>query len=602
MINLLNKINCCGCNVCVDACPHKAISFKEDEEGFWYPHINTVFCIECNICDKVCPMKSNGNKIMRYESPIVYAAYTKDESIRMDSTSGGIHSTLALKKLAQKAYIGGAIFNQDHTVSHILSNRIEDLELIRSSKYLQSNAEGIYKQIKEILKCGEEVFFCGTPCQIQALYQFLNKDYTNLTTCDFICRGVSSPKVFLSYIKMLEKQYKAPVTKIKFKAKEWGWHNFSMRVHFANNKIYCKDRWHDLFFIGYLQNGGFVRPSCYECKFKGFPKKADITLGDFWGIEHIDKNMDQDKGTSLIMINSEKGAKLFESIKNEIKWKEFTLENAKKGNPAIEKPLERAAINRELFFQDIDRYNFSQIAKKYFFKRTYNAFLSRLKNKIGNYFYLLNQLRIGIQPIKKSFASIKTFVDINIRSTNVIKGISFPFQNYEGSIVQLDENSQLILKAKLELGVKQVRKSRKETRLLLEKNSQMIVDGAFKIYTNAYIRVIKNGKLIIHGGFINENVQIICGETIEIGHECAIGRDVIIRSYDGHKILGNNVSASIYIGNHVWIGQRAMILKGVTIGDGAIIAAGAIVTKNVPPYSIAAGIPAKIIKTNIKWE
>lgn len=198
---------------------------------------------------------------------------------------------------------------------------------------------------------------------IKALHLFLRKDYENLITCDFVCRGVNSPKVFLSYMKMLEKEFKSTATNIKFKAKDEGWHNFSMRVKFANGKEYCKNRWQDLFFIGYLQNGVFTRPSCFACRFKGFPRTSDITLADFWGIENIDPSMDQDKGTSLVMINSPKGMKLFESIKEQIEWKEFSYEEALKENPAIENSLNRPDTNREIFFNDIDKLPYYKVAQ-----------------------------------------------------------------------------------------------------------------------------------------------------------------------------------------------------------------------------------------------
>lgn len=604
MLSFIDKIDCCGCNACGDICSHNAISFIDDNEGFWYPHVDMELCIDCGLCEVVCPIISNQIKILRFEKPIVYGAFSKNEEIRIDSTSGGLFSTMALKKLADGAYIGGAVYNEDHTVSHVLCNRTESLEFMRSSKYLQSNSIGVYRQIKFLLRKGEEVFFCGTPCQVHALYNFLKKDYPNLTTCDFICRGVNSPKVFLSYMSMLEKKYKAKATEIKFKAKEWGWHNFSMKVCFDNGKKYCKDRWHDLFFIGYLQYGGFARPSCYQCKFKGFPRKSDITLGDFWGIEYIDKTMDQDKGTSLVLINSEKGKSLFDHIKNDIEWKEFTLEEAKQGNSAIELSLDAPIANRNDFFRDIDKMSFDKVARKYFFKQNNISFIRHIKIKLGYYYYLFSLLCKGIQPIRFSLSSIKTFIRINLGSDNVKKNREFLFQNYANSIVQLNKTSQLILHDYLEMGVKQVRKSGKETRLLLENNSQMLIDGYFRMYAGSYIRIVENGKLIVHGGFINENVQITCGDTIEIGRDCAIARDVIIRSYDGHRILDGRkkISASIYIGNHVWIGQRAIILKGVKIGDGAIIAAGSIVTKDIPSHALAAGVPAKVIKENVKWE
>ena len=504
MFKLINKVDCTGCNVCGDICPHNAISFVNDKEGFWYPHINMELCVDCGLCNAVCPVISDQTKIQRFEVPIVYAAYSKDEKIRIDSTSGGVHSMLALNKLANHAYIGGAIYNEDHTVSHILSNKFNDLEAIRSSKYLQSYSLGIYRQIKEKLNNGNEVFFCGTPCQVHALYNFLKKDYNKLTTCDFICRGVNSPKVFLSYMKMLEKQHQAKATKIKFKAKEWGWHNFSMKVCFENGKVYCEDRWHDLFYIGYLQYGGFARPSCYQCKFKGFPRKADITLGDFWGIEHIDKTMDQDKGTSLVLINSEKGKQLFEDIKKNIEWKEFTLKEAKQGNSAIEESLIASSANRKSFFDDIDKLPFDKVAKKYFFKIDNTSLGFKIKVRLGYCYYLCSLLYKGIRPIKHSLSSINTFIKINLTSKQVKRNIELPFQNNLKSIVQLDKNAQLILRAKFEMGVRQVKKSRKETRLLLESNSQMVVDGFFRVFSGSYIRVIKGGKLIIHGGIINE--------------------------------------------------------------------------------------------------
>ena len=165
---------------------------------------------------------------------------------------------------------------------------------------------------------------------------------------------------------MLERQYGAKATEIKFKNKKWGWHNFSMRVNFENGKEYCKDRYHDSFFIGYLQSGNFSRPSCYSCKFKGFPQKADITLADFWGIENIDKSMDQDKGTSLIMINSEKGKALFDEIKDSIIWREFTIDQAVAENQALLHSAKALKDDRAEFFTDLDKYPFEVVAKRYF--------------------------------------------------------------------------------------------------------------------------------------------------------------------------------------------------------------------------------------------
>lgn len=598
MIAITDKVNCCGCNACGDVCPCGAISFKSDYEGFWYPQVDESQCVDCRLCEQVCPIIDQADFIERYNEPQVYAAYTKDEAIRIDSTSGGVHSMLANKMFDKEAFVGGAVYNQDYTVSQIITDKRERLPEIRSSKYLQSNASSVYKAIDTRLKEGKNVFFCGTPCQVQALYKVIGKDYKNLVTADFICRGVNSPKVFLSYMDMLEKKYGSRATDIKFKSKEKGWHNFSIRVRFENGKVYSKDRWHDLFFIGYLQYNNFVRPSCYDCKFKSFPQKADITLADFWGIEKLDPTMDQDKGTSMVMINSDKGAELFDTIKGDIIYKEFSQKEASSGNPAMNHSLTSVFGTREKFFSDLDKMPFDKLAIKYF--PNGNGL-----PELNKYMKIFDKIKNRIKDLGLSIPSWATFIRYNFFSSQVRKGINTPLLNQKYTVIQLDSDSRLILNNRVKVGVKQVKKSRLETRILLEKGATMQVDKPFSIYAGCYVRVIGGGSLHIKGGgFINENVQITCGDKIEIGDGCFIGRDVIIRSYDAHQILkeGYQVSAPIKIGNKVWIGQRAIILKGVTIGDGAIIAAGSVVTKDVPSHSIVAGVPARVIEQDVEWK
>ena len=556
-------------------------------------------CENCGLCDHVCPIITKSH-FPRFSEPRTFGAYNRDESIRLDSTSGGIHSALAKIIYAENGYVSGAIYNDDHSVSHIVSNRAEDLPKIRSSKYLQSNSQGIYKEIKSLIKSGQRVLFCGTPCQVHALNNYLGREYDNLITCDFICRGVNSPKVFLSYMKMIEQEYGAKATEIKFKSKKWGWHNFSMRITFDNGEEYCKDKSHDLFFIGYLQSGNFARPSCYDCQFKGFPQQADITLADFWGIDHIDPEMDQDKGTSLILIHSNKGLEFFEHIKQDIVWKEYPFKDVLVGNPMSNSSIIDENNNREAFFEDLNRLPFDIVAKRYFIiparrKKMATSIerIARIPTKIINL----------VAEKGLSLSAWKTYLSVNLFSPRVERKGRY-FNNNKHVITQFDAGSKLQLNAWMDVGIPQVKASKRETRIWLEKGSVMTVNGRFCVNAGSYIRVCENSQLILNGGFMNEGVQIICGASIVIGRDCAIGRDVIIRSYDGHFVCDDDyqVAKPIIIGEHVWIGQRAMILKGVSIGDGAIVAAGAIVTKDVPAHAVVAGNPARVIRGNVNWK
>lgn len=593
MIDLKRNEDCCGCNACEQVCPKKCIAMKTDGEGFWYPHIDMDLCIDCSLCEKVCPEINKKQYTERFDTPRVFAAYHTDEHIRLDSTSGGVFSALANQMFDQGGYVGGAVYNPDHTVSHIVTpdrNRLDDL---RSSKYLQSDTGTLYNDIKSLLKAGEKVLVCAAPCQIAALYTVLGKDYDNLITCDFICLGVNSPKVFLKYMDMLERRNGAKASKIKFKNKTYGWHRFSMKVDFENGKSYCKDRYTDSFFIGYLREKNFSRPACYECSFRDMPRKADITLADFWGIEKIDPTMDQDKGTSLVIVNSEKGMRYFGSLGDILVKKEFTLEDAQKENRALTTSLTPRSNNREEFFTALDKYPFEKVAKKYFSKESSFSKYKGKARKIGSFFSMMGfSIPAWWKFFKYTFTSAKV-----IRRGNT--GI-FPLSH---TCIELRKKAQLVLNQNLILGYKQVKSSRMETRLLIEEEGRMEVNGAFTVYAGSYIRVVKGGRLIVEGGFINEGCQITCASRTVIGKGCTIGRDVVIRDYDGHTIdlPGYEISKPIHIGEHVWIGNRAMILKGVTVGDGAIIAAGALVTTDVPPRTVVAGVPARVIKENINW-
>lgn len=365
MIKIREKKECTSCSACYNICPKNAIVMEEDKEGFKYPVVDEEKCIQCGLCTKVCPMINNRLELNRKERPEVYAAWSKDNFTRIDSTSGGIFSELARNIYSKNGYVCGAIYNNDNLVEHKLSCNESDLDNIRSSKYLQSDINDIYRQVKKQLDANKLVLMCGSPCQIAGLYNFLGKEYENLYTCDFICRGMNSPKIFKGYLNNLENKYNSKVKNIKFKNKIHGWHNFSTRIDFENGKTYIGGRYVDSYMVGYLQYNAFMRPSCYDCKFKGLPKKSDITLADFWGIENIAPEMDENKGTSMILINSDKGRKLLCEIKENIKYKKIESEDVFKDNICnISSPDMTDA--RKNVFKNIDKMNYEELNKKFF--------------------------------------------------------------------------------------------------------------------------------------------------------------------------------------------------------------------------------------------
>ena len=601
MIHIHEKKDCCGCNACVVSCPEECITMKADHEGFLYPEVQLEKCTDCGLCERVCPiLKKMGLPGDRLKSPPVFAAWNTDEAVRLDSTSGGVFSALAEKMFELNGFVAGAAYSKDHTVSHIVTNDKDKLDELRSSKYLQSYTGDLFKDIKQLLDGGEKVLVCATPCQIEGLYSVLGRDYEHLITCDFICLGVNSPKVFLKYMAGLEREYGAKATKIKFKNKTYGWHRFATRIDFANGKTYIRDRYRDSFMRGYLNSHSFVRPSCHACRFKGVPHQADITLGDFWGIEKIDPKLDNNCGTSLVLLNSKKGTDFFESTGNKVFSKEFAIQDVVAGNPALLESLEFKP-GRDQFFNDLDVMSFTELAKKYF---PVLGCLSRNKHKIKGVIVKLSKIGRVVCMLGCSPLAWWQLIYFNLVRKNTRPKFNFGFIPTRYCSVTVDKSAQMELKKTLILGWTQFKKSRLETRLYLCKNASFFVNGHFNIYSGSDIRVYPNGVLTLQEGFCNNGVQITCGKKITIGKNCVIAREVIIRDYDAHRLLQPEyeIAKEIKIGDHVWIGNRAIILKGVTIGDGAVIAAGAIVTKDVPERCLAAGVPAKVIRENVEWK
>ena len=359
MIQIKNKVDCCGCHSCYNICPTQAIKMQADEYGFKYPIVDQNKCINCGLCEKVCPII---NKITRDNKPEAYAIINKDEDVRKKSSSGGVFTLIAERIIEKGGVVFGASFDEKFIVKHIKVENNDGLQKLRGSKYVQCDINKTYTEAKEILETGRTVLFTGTPCQINGLYSFLNKNYDNLYTQDIICHGVPSPKVWKNYLGYRNKIDKQVPIKINFRQKDNGWKEFAMSFKYAK-KTYLKDHGEDLYMKAFLSNLS-LRDSCYECNFKDKKRISDITLGDFWGINNILPDMNDNRGISLVIINSEKGKELLENISNKIIKKQVDFEESIKYNSAMihSVPLNK---NREKFLRKIDSKNFSILCFKY---------------------------------------------------------------------------------------------------------------------------------------------------------------------------------------------------------------------------------------------
>lgn len=362
MIKISDKSKCSGCYACYSVCPIKSIVMKSDDEGFKYPQVDVTTCINCGLCEKACPIVSGGKKEDASSVPAAYAAFNNDENIRLKSSSGGIFSLLAENVIDKGGVVFGAAFNKDFEVLHIAVEKKSDLAKLRGSKYVQSQIGDAYKLSKHFLDTGRIVLFTGTPCQIGGLKAYLMRDYENLICQDIICHGVPSPAVWKKYIEYRKDCDSDTAEEISFRDKQTGWKKYSLSFKYPENN-YSQVHNADLYMNAFLKNC-CLRPSCYDCSFKTVSRDADITLADFWGVQNIVPEMDDDKGTSLVLIHSKKGDSLFNEIKHLMTVKNADLDQAIRRNSAAIKSVPTYP-KRRAFINEIQSKRFDKVTKKH---------------------------------------------------------------------------------------------------------------------------------------------------------------------------------------------------------------------------------------------
>ncbi len=350
---------CTGCRACENICPSGAITMDSDKEGFWYPVCNENVCLQCGKCEEVCPISERkttefGNR--RKKHIHIYAAWSLNEETRYQSTSGGIFSELAMAVLDRGGSVCGAVYDERHMVRHVITDTRQDIKKLRQSKYVQSDMGTVCRGIKNCLKQNKMLLFCGTPCQCEGVLRYCREekvDIEKLYLIDFICRGSNSPKVYRKFLEELEQRYQADITKVWFKNKTYGWNRFSTKIEFFNGAAYLRDRYHDTYIRGYIEENLYIRPSCAACRFKGFERNADITLADFWGVKLEGRMEESDGGTSMVMIHTNQGEKLWKAILPHLYWSEKELEEVVDGNVCFYHSV-RQGKHREQFMADLD--------------------------------------------------------------------------------------------------------------------------------------------------------------------------------------------------------------------------------------------------------
>ena len=361
MIDKVSVADCTLCGACINACPTDAIRLKKQYLDFCYPDIDADLCINCNKCELSCPILGEKSK-PENGFPIAFAAKSKNDEVRIRSSSGGAFYEFANKMLKDGGYVCGAVFDEEFHVKHIVSNSKNDVYRMMGSKYAQSDMGYCYREIKDVLEKGHKVLFSGCPCQVAGLRTFLGKEYRNMLLVELICHGIPSDQMLQAYIRMQEKKYGAKLKRMEFRNKTKGWHNSAVRMEFENGKIYAEPMTIDAFMQGYFR-GVSLKESCFSCQFRNFASGSDLTIGDFWGAELSIPDMDDNNGLSAVIVNSEKGA-LFLN-RREIIRRQLEIDVILKYNQSLLKSFDEGT-QRTAFYAYSERYDLERAIDTFF--------------------------------------------------------------------------------------------------------------------------------------------------------------------------------------------------------------------------------------------
>ncbi len=354
---LADRTHCTGCSACAAACPKDAIALVRDREGFAFPQVDLEKCVRCGICTRTCPM------LQERESrplPAAFAAWNREADIRRDSSSGGAFSALADYVLEGGGVVFGAALDGKQHLRHTACFRKEDLWRLRGAKYVQSDLEGVFREVRKCLET-RQVLFSGTPCQVDGLYRYLGRRPENLTTCDLVCHGVPSPGVWEDMARYIEKKRGRELQTVRFRNKVEGWKNSHFTAVYDDGTVDT----HPLYETEYGRAFGralFLRPCCHRCPYACMNRPGDFTLGDLWGLRPDELPEQQRLGVSLLLVNTPHGSHIFGQLP--LNCRPFPVERAIAGNPRLASPTVQPA-DRGAFFAAYALEPFDQVARKF---------------------------------------------------------------------------------------------------------------------------------------------------------------------------------------------------------------------------------------------
>lgn len=390
MVQISDKAKCCGCTACYSVCPRQCISMEPDEEGFLYPVADQGRCVQCGLCEKVCPFHSEHFNLKK--ETVFAAVQHTDFQKRKTSTAGGAFTWIAEEILRRKGIVYAVGYDENMVVRHQGCEELDELQKVRGSKYVQSDLNNTFREIKKWLEQERQVLFVGTPCQVHGLKNFMG-DHKCLYTIDLLCLGVSSPKLFAEWLGYLKEKYSSDVIDVQFRNKHYGYATPNVRVFLKNGRE--MDQKYDtrvhanLFFHHYN-----VRPSCYACEFREAPRRSDFTIGDFTEIGAVCKSMDDDWGTTKLWVHTPKGKELLKAAKEQANWIVVEKQSANVvGGP---KKQMRIPEKRAAFFKDAEELPYKKLIEKWEpkkFKGEFAGVLRRILNHIPGKKILFQYLR-----------------------------------------------------------------------------------------------------------------------------------------------------------------------------------------------------------------